>query len=1693
MRRALLIGVSATPLLDQAPELADEYRPLPCATRDVAMVAKALDASDYAVKEYHADLGPELLLGKSSLQGALENFFEECDPDDTALVYVSCHGVTIDERDYLLPADARYARAHVDGPAALAVGSLIAADQGGLKMQGLQRGVNAVVFLDICRTEAPHSVEWTTTAASPLRDVVWVYSCGQGQRSYADPELGSWFGRALAEALDPNQPPTTLTEVVRHAELRMQTFSEGHDVDPPSVEVLATHGKVPGSLELCRGLPEQLPWAELVKRSMLWEYTGGSEAARSRVQKALVELADHVNRTVVSAGVHLDDPWRDENFPSRFERRLSALVERARLHGPNERLSPAETAVLLAAPLVHEAVTALALGDLHHALETAPDQRDKHDGQVVEAMDDIRRAHRHVQEVLTTLTDRRLPSEARAAEYWLRHRFVADWDRLWSGDGSYAAIDSLVDLVSDAVAASEVRAVSFTEKARQRIGNQVRQVLGHLTVEPGERPRIGVPGPEGDWDNPFPPVRDGSWRPKQLAQLIWTAGLLAADPRRMPSVLVDHLGAHDSLQPRVVVESLTEYDLSASDDRSRETYELDIRFPCPHPALHVALEECAARVEAAVATARAKGLGNLTAGLPRRVTTRQLRPDANQYTVPIERFRLAEDEIRPLLMGHQLYGDRMLALRELYQNALDACRLRDVRNRYGLSQRRGGDEAWRGRITFVQGWDEQDRPYIECTDNGAGMSRAKLTSMFARAGKRYEQDPDYVQERREWRNVGLTPPALNSRFGIGVFSYFMLADEVEVKTAPVSRYGDYTPREQHSCADIQSGSGLLRITPSHDAPATGGTTVRLYLAVMADGEPSASLVKTMMDLLWVSDYEVVAEERDRHEPTRIANSWTWPQGDLKGRGDWFGEPAHVTGSDVWLVQGEGRLLLDGIVVKNARKVHGYVANLRERHRPEPSVDRNDLLAHDHAIVQSEVLKAVPSCVVQWKEVSLRRLWALSLEEPRLAHQVLDALPEDTMAVLEPEADDERMVWTRIPLGVSGCLPIDQIRIHRRHLPPQTLDDDRYYEENHFQQWRLRKLDVRTGTEFDDTGYPEPQALDALLFHDAPNAGLEWAPALRAAAEAQLPLRPLVKALRRYAIAGLRVPATPDIRALEAVHPTVQAADLYVLYRETLPEPDQVARHAAMVWASAKHRIPLGRCAEILTALKELDAELPAPPVLDEELHAMTVPQVVNATLNASSSMKWFPTGQLGNSTLAHIEILGRLDAKVADSASQTGKAARSLLRLAALGYQFVAVPPPGDPRWRCLSEKERLLLRASFGTVSPWSTGTMTMRQLILAAQQLNAPLGWMEQLVNEAQPLTGVQAPRVPKTAVGWTPPRWLTLKTENIPPDAPCTPWSVVLQRSMHGGGDPADIEETIARLAECDMLDGDTDATPDRESILSQAMSTELSALLNTTDYSPSFDEEGATLAFLLSLTSTGQTLQQARERLCAATRHYPLAIASLPEGTEHLSATEADLNALCGNPYVGQLQGFQESLTIQQLIEHALASRCPLGKSVSHLSAFTALGAPPPPGDFNGRDAHLLARRFPDELDLVAFDPGLLGPGVLGPLELVLVAARFGWTLAQTYDHYAPFRCLGLNVAVRRPSGGEGALRPDWRDVILLTSQLTGRAPGLCGDVPADHLTLSAEETELAHSQVRDRLESYAALFSFRLPSETEEQL
>ncbi|WP_030542918.1 caspase family protein [Streptomyces albus] len=1706
-RRALLIGVRETRALHRDPGLAAAYPALDCVPQDIELVGAALKGSGYEVRSLHQDHpDPDCRdVGGNGIIGALGAFFSSCEPGDTALVYLTCHGVTLDERHYLVPADAQPGPAR-DGQPCVNPRTLLQTAPGEL-LAGLSPGVTALVCLDACREEGvvPFEHDDEQRLSGDYGSVVWLYSCSPGEAAYADAG-GSWFGRALAEALSASASPKTIGEVYEYVGT-VAGRAAGDGIVPPRVDrrVPDWSWESARSAVVCDGSETTHRWTEAVEKSALWDVTADAGSVREPVLDRLRHLVRLVVGLRTDTLARRPDPWDDPRYPERLIGQLGELAVQAGLR-EDERLSPPETAALLAAPIVHEGIVALVMDELGAlppedadrgtAGGPEPGGPDAHAELVRSELRDMGRAHHLVRRTAATLRERGQLAAARAADQWLRHRFVADWDLVWECTGQYASAEKLFDVAVSAVLAATPAPgwCGPVAQPREEISSQLRQVLGHVSVRPGGSPRINDPDAPDGW-NDHPPVQGTRWRGEQLATLLWGAALLAVDTRTLSSVLVDHLAARTPLSPSDAVISLSEglrYD-PGKRSGEQERHGVEVSFRCPHPALHAAVEELAARADTAFREIHRhhQGRAPLLRGLPRRVSTGLLKPRDRKYTEPLERFRLAEDEIRPLLMGTQLYGDPMLAVRELYQNALDACRYREMRVRYGRKRRSGHSDDWQPRIVFRQGVDEEGRPYIECEDNGSGMTREKLTSMFARAGRRYEQDPDFVQERRNWRRAGLDDVHLNSRFGIGVFSYFMLAEEVEVRTCPVNEYGEPDYREQFR-ADIQSGSGLLQIRPEAGAPRYGGTRVRLFLAHQGGERPS--LVDSLESLLWYSDYEVTAVELSPDDPREEERRADWDPGQLRPSRTWPGGPVRAHG-DGWFVQGKGQLLLDGVVIGEAPEVSGYVVNLRDHHEPVPSVDRNRLLSYDEEKVRKSLLDrvSVVAAAPGWERVDLSWMWELPGREPEIAIGLLEHLLPLATGQTAPGDTFLSTYTVVVPLRHSGCFPSDMTLLNTPWFEA-GFESGRKNASPVATLWRRTALmaahEATTGSQrLSFARYPSPVALDAVIFSDRVMSTGDWRPALKAAASARLSLSDTLRALRRYAVAGAHVPDAPDIRALADYCPDQLDVRIYDGYRSIREEAGHVpgrcpAEHAPLLAAAALHGKTLAVAAERLHRLRTLDGRLPAPPALGtigDHKPSRAEADCLARRDRPGGETDW-RTGAITAADLLTRAVRG---------SSRPHQIVRSAREMAALGFSYSA---PGIPSEHDFDPDTTALLSVDLDRLFPWLDGEAGLRHLLLGSAVLRQPLAEIARRVEAVRAVTGIAAAEIPAEVAGWTVPAWLAeaLRASALT----LGPWTIVsaFHASQETRADDTDpLQETWDRLVALGMPD--LGAPPEAVFPTTSALPVFLPSSLTSEAGLPAvgefadLDGEGLTGAFLVALADGLDTdLGTAWERVVreAADFGLPLRVVRVPDSVARLRPLGADRDALFREGHTEGAYSFTETLTIARLLQHALRSGTTVGRSARHLAQYAALGAPSLDAPILASEEAVLDGLKPEVCDRAAFEPALLGPGILGPLELVLVAGRFGWPLAKTHERYAPFAELGLDVTVRAPEGEERDTVPDWRDVIVLTERLTGRAPALSGAVDPDHVLLCSEETDLSPAQVLERLTRYAALFGLTLP-------
>ncbi|HEX7770909.1 MAG TPA: ATP-binding protein [Pyrinomonadaceae bacterium] len=209
-----------------------------------------------------------------------------------------------------------------------------------------------------------------------------------------------------------------------------------------------------------------------------------------------------------------------------------------------------------------------------------------------------------------------------------------------------------------------------------------------------------------------------------------------------------------------------------------------------------------------------------------------------------ERFELELDHRRviDLLMGHSLYGDQKVAIRELMQNSIDAVRVR---------RRENPSES--GVIHF---YFKPDRRELTITDNGIGMDLTVIRNHFLKIGDSYYRSLAFKKRCPGYTSI--------SQFGIGFLSAFMIADRVTISTWAT---GNAKPLflELEDIYDLFTVRELSETSPEAQLVARRGTSITLRLR---EGITINNLVEEVRQWLVFLEFPIKVQVGDA-EPVEV--------------------------------------------------------------------------------------------------------------------------------------------------------------------------------------------------------------------------------------------------------------------------------------------------------------------------------------------------------------------------------------------------------------------------------------------------------------------------------------------------------------------------------------------------------------------------------------------------------------------------------------------------------------------------------------------------------------------------------------------------------------------------------------------------------------------------------------------------------
>lgn len=979
--RALLVGIPAydDEKIDNLPFIEDDFVKL---AKTLTNVGYDVTTHDYAATD------------RDRIDSALEQFCLQAPVGELLLIILSGHGVHRNGIDYLVPSSAITSSARfVDRCLAIDFRDYFEQSKCG----------DVLIVVDACREgihlqeKSNYFVGWSSykRRSAAARRIAYLYACGEGESArYVKSDIDSYsiFSQALNIVLVDTAGPSDLSRVSESIQKNIDILTAENGLPAQKAKLTGDVAEAHSFIVFERPQPPESatagrehPWVLAARAHSAWDLTEATplkEATLARIEQ-WAAIAD------AAASFTSHDPWWDPEFARRTSERvdwlLTCVINRQKLvREPDDSpLTGGEAALLVATPFAEQALWAASSAKVRDLVAAAAaGHNSAADTQRQTDFEAFSYSFPGLMRRLARLRDYGgaeaeaesiFPIRMWILRQWISNGLVADasdrhdWDAFSpirvSDD---VAVQNLLDEVFEPSHLKRiVESCHFdSEKYSNVSATQIIPDLRTIATNTANEQTI---------------------RDKLVRLLLATARHFAIDPSRLSSVIPEHIGISDPVRPQDVVATARRASWSPR-GRTRA-----LSAECSHQAVDVALHDYTASFTQFLQQIHASSAEHYPclADLPTHVSADEVKAIIDDSGTPSYsgqgfRFRLADDRVQELLMGTQLYGDPGLAIRELYQNALDACRYRAAREAYlvGEFQNR---ESWTPRIDFIEGVSASGQPYLDCIDNGIGMGHRELIDVFSNAGIRFADLPETVREIRQWRDRGIEFYP-NSAFGIGVLSYFMLADEIKVETCRLG--SDGTPGEKLEVS-IPGPGALSRIRKLGRGTEVG-TWVRLLLRKDKIGLSCANMLSKV---LWQSDVRVTT--------SGTAGKTTWGPNELSpsapvGSVDALATDAIRLTNDfiptesprAWWCAGRGAILADGLWA--GAPIFGAVVNLAHADMPRLTVDRRNLLDKDGVTSKvTNLLREHATSVVRGGFGSQTNSWLreLLMENPQLAEAV----------------------------------------------------------------------------------------------------------------------------------------------------------------------------------------------------------------------------------------------------------------------------------------------------------------------------------------------------------------------------------------------------------------------------------------------------------------------------------------------------------------------------------------------------------------------------------------------------------------------------------------------------------------------------------------------------------------------------------
>ncbi|WP_430811577.1 MULTISPECIES: HD domain-containing protein [unclassified Carboxylicivirga] len=232
-------------------------------------------------------------------------------------------------------------------------------------------------------------------------------------------------------------------------------------------------------------------------------------------------------------------------------------------------------------------------------------------------------------------------------------------------------------------------------------------------------------------------------------------------------------------------------------------------------------------------------------------TTPEINIQTEGYTFSDYKMNLEFRAISSLLMGEKIYGDKSLGLRELIQNSLDSCRIRQETEERNYEF---GEDKYQPRIKVIL---SKSNNQVVIKDNGTGMSMDIVKKHFLNIGVSYYNSTEFLLNDFNYKPIG--------NFGIGFLSCFMLSDEVKVLTRHYKEKSKFL-------IELEKGNEWTSLTESLDVTFEGTEVILNYNDFISTFDNNTEKVKKFLNQYFLTDgvnFELV--DKSAEEIFKIEN------------------------------------------------------------------------------------------------------------------------------------------------------------------------------------------------------------------------------------------------------------------------------------------------------------------------------------------------------------------------------------------------------------------------------------------------------------------------------------------------------------------------------------------------------------------------------------------------------------------------------------------------------------------------------------------------------------------------------------------------------------------------------------------------------------------------------------------------------